>query len=67
MWKAPSVVRYFVESFTEYWESNMDHCRDHDETTRMALFHHSKNILGTRRHNIGGRSILFMGELIEVE
>ena len=55
----PNARRHFVESFTEYLESNVDHCRDRDD----GIISSFEEYLETRRHNIGGRSIFFLGEL----
>jgi len=55
----PSAARHFVESFTEYLESNVDHARDRENDT-VATF---EEFLETRRPNVGGRSIFFLGEL----
>ena len=55
----PSAARHFVESFTEYLESNVDHARDRDNDT-VAPF---EGFLEMRRTNTTGRSMFFLGEM----
>jgi hypothetical protein len=52
-------VRHFVESFTEYLESNVDHSRDRENDTVPPF----EGFLEMRRPNVGGRSLFFIGEL----
>ena len=55
----PNAVRHFVESFTEYLESNIDHCRDRENDTVPPF----EGFFEMGRDNVGGRSIFFVGEL----
>ena len=55
----PSAWRHFVESYTEYLESNVVHSRDRENDTVPPF----EGFLDYRRNNVGGRSLFFIGEM----
>jgi len=55
----PNAARHFVESFTEYLETNVDHAQDRENDIVPPL----EGYLEMRRPNVGGRSLFFIGEM----
>ena len=53
-----ATLRHFVESYTEYLESNVVHSRDREN----GIISPFEGLIDYRRHNVGDRSLFFFGE-----